>query len=379
MRRKKGKSALVLAGGGIMGAAYEIGSLTALDRLFAPGFSTRRFDTYLGVSAGSIIAALVANRIAPTDLYTAIAGNEASILNWRRRDIYRLDLRRVLRASLLVLRNIFRIISYHRRNHWAFSLHDFFYILQEQFPAGIFSLEPMEAYLRQAFAEKGLSNRFTDLSCELLIPAYDLDRGRRTVFGRDADVDCSISEAITASSAIPYFFQPYRINGNDYLDGSTGRVLHLDLAVEAGAKLLVVINPRTPMDNSSEHACLPSLSYGRCARISELGISFAFEQARRIEAKEKLDLALQNFRREHPEVDLVLIQPDSNESLLFFQNPMSNKARSQIMAYGYSLTLNYLRAHYDELEPIFRRHGIALTPERLSAPAPVSGAGNPID
>jgi len=370
MRRKQGKSALILAGGGIMGAAYEIGSLSALDRLFAPGFSARRFDTYLGVSAGSIIAALVANRIAPADLYTAIARDAASLLNWHRRDIYRFDLRKLSASSWHVLRNIFRILGYHRRNRWKFSLHDFFYILQEQFPAGIYSLEPMEAYLRRAFATEGLSNRFEELSCELLIPAYDLDRGQRTVFGRDPGVDCSISQAITASSAIPYFFQPYRINGNDYLDGSTGRVLHLDLAVESGAKLLVVVNPRTPMDNSSDFACLPSLSYGRCARIAELGISFTLEQARRIEAKEKLDLALENFRRCHPKVDLVLIEPEYNESMLFFQNPMSFRARSQVMAYGYSLTLNHLRDRYEELEPIFRRHGIALTPERLGAPPP---------
>jgi NTE family protein len=39
----KSKSALVLAGGGMTGAAYEIGALTALDRLFAPEFSSSRF------------------------------------------------------------------------------------------------------------------------------------------------------------------------------------------------------------------------------------------------------------------------------------------------------------------------------------------------
>ena len=50
---EKGKTALVLAGGGIMGAAYEIGALTALDRLFTKDFSARRFDIYVGVSAGS--------------------------------------------------------------------------------------------------------------------------------------------------------------------------------------------------------------------------------------------------------------------------------------------------------------------------------------
>ena len=52
MATARSKTALVLTGGGIMGAAYEIGALSALDRLFTRGFSTRRFDLYLGISAG---------------------------------------------------------------------------------------------------------------------------------------------------------------------------------------------------------------------------------------------------------------------------------------------------------------------------------------
>ena len=34
--QKKGKYALVLAGGGMTGATYEIGALTALNKLFLP-------------------------------------------------------------------------------------------------------------------------------------------------------------------------------------------------------------------------------------------------------------------------------------------------------------------------------------------------------
>ena len=58
MPHPKDKTALVLAGGGIMGAAYEIGCLTAFDRLFPGGFDSRRFDIYVGVSAGAVIAAM---------------------------------------------------------------------------------------------------------------------------------------------------------------------------------------------------------------------------------------------------------------------------------------------------------------------------------
>ena len=98
MTDQRSKTAMILAGGGIMGAAYEIGCLAALDRLFVPGFSTRRFDTYIGISAGSVIATLVANRIDPGGLFKTIARNEMTVFNWRRRDIYRFDWWAMLRS-----------------------------------------------------------------------------------------------------------------------------------------------------------------------------------------------------------------------------------------------------------------------------------------
>ena len=54
------------------------------------------------------------------------------------------------------------------------------------------------------------------------------------------------------------------------------------------------------MKNDMERFCLPSLSFGRCSSIAELGITYAWEQARRIENKEKLDMALEIYRREPP-------------------------------------------------------------------------------
>jgi len=371
MRRKQRKKALVLAGGGIMGAAYEIGVLTALDRLFASSFSVNRFDTYLGISAGSIIATLAANRIRPADIFTAIARDERRVFNWRRKDIYRFDFKQSVVAGFELFANLFRISRHHRKQNWKFNLHDFVYILQEQFPSGLFALDPMQKYLCSAFRQENMRDRFDDLKAELFIPAYDLDRGERVIFGSEGYRDCHICEAITASCAIPYFFRPYRIGKSDYIDGSSGKVLHLDIAIERGADLIVVVNPRVPIDNDPEHACLPSLSYGECSNISKLGLNFSWEQARRIEAKENIEIALEGYRKKYPKVDIVLFEPGRDESLLFFQNPMSMIARTQTMAYGYSTMLGQLKLRFDELDPIFKRNGIDITKERLDQPAPV--------
>lgn len=371
----KNKTALVLAGGGIMGAAYEIGCLAALDRLFVPRFNTRRFDVYVGVSAGAIIATLIVNRISPNGLFRAIANNEQSAFNFRRGDIYRIDYRELFASCLSLTTNLFRIFKNYRRNRWKFSFVDIFHIFQEQFPAGIFSLGPMQDYLCQSFRKEGILDDFHLIGPELYIPAYDLDRGRRVVFGTEGYRDMHICQAITASCAIPYFFRPHKVGDHYYLDGSIGRLAHIDVAIERGAKLIVVINPRVPMDNDLERFCLPSLSYGECSSIADLGITFAWEQAQRIENKEKLDLAMASYRRDHPDVDIVLIEPGREESLLFFQSPMSSVARHHIMNYGYNLTQVQLQDRYEELHGTFARHGIQTSRKHLGdgPPAEVTG------
>jgi predicted acylesterase/phospholipase RssA len=370
MPRQRSKTAMVLAGGGIMGAAYEIGCLTALDRLFNPGFSSRRFDTFVGISAGSVIASLIANRIAPIGLYQTIARNERTVFNWRRRDIYRFDLAATIRSVGRIPRNIWRILHYYRSKGWEIHLSDLPHLLHEQFPAGIFSLLPLQSYLCKAFHEEGLCDTFDKLSCELLIPAYDLDTGERVVFGSEGNRSMHICQAITASSAIPLFFQPYRIGSQSYLDGSIGKVTHLDIAIERGARLIVLINPRAPFQNDPETTCLPSLSYGKCSRIDELGVLFSWEQSKRIECREKLLLAMDFYRQKNPEVDIILFEPGPDEALFFFQGPMSISARNQVMRSGYQLTMVDLRNRHDELKAIFSRHGIQTTDKNLAQGPP---------
>jgi len=348
-----------------MGAAYEIGCLTALDKLFAPGFSSRRFDTYIGISSGSVIATLIANRIQPARLFKTISRNERTVFNWQRSDIYRPDWQGMVRAAFGVPASIFRIIGNYRHNRWEFHLRDLPYLIQEQFPSGLFSLDPMQNYLCSSFATEGICDDFSQLSYDLFIPAYDLDKGERVIFGAPEHRSMHICQAITASCAIPFFFKPYRIGSQFYLDGSYGRVAHLDIAIEHGAELVVLINPRTPFHNDSNNTCLPSLSSGQCSQVSDLGILLSWEQSRRIEAREKLLMALEYYRNKYPKIDIVILEPGSDEALMFLQGPMSIKARTQVMHHGFHMTLASLVRDYAVFADIFNRHGIATRKTQL--------------
>lgn len=376
--RSKGKTALILAGGGIMGAAYEIGVLTALDKLFKGGFNSRRFDIYVGISSGSVISSLVANKVRPANMYRAIVRNETSSFNFTRSDIYRFEPWRLLSVIGKLIVRFPNILNSFYRHRWTFSFSDFLHMLQEQLPAGVFHMEHMEAFLRHAFYQEGLRNDFALLDRELYIPAYDLDLGERVIFGdsRSTHFPVSISQAITASCAIPFFFEPYQIHGRDYIDALTGRVAHLDIAIERGAKLIVVVNPRVPMRNDTERFCLPTLTSGECGKIRNLGATYAWEQAQRIGIQEKFELALEICRRDHPDVDVVVIQPDREESSMFFQNPMSGAVRKFTMQNGYNITLGQFFRNYDKLKEVMQRHGLEVTDQRLADLPPATLTDN---
>src|SRR5665213_3380136 len=70
-RRQRSKSALVLGGGGFTGGVYEIGALRALD-LLSVNRTVNQYDVYVGTSAGSFVAAAVANGVTPEEMMRVI-------------------------------------------------------------------------------------------------------------------------------------------------------------------------------------------------------------------------------------------------------------------------------------------------------------------
>ena len=73
----KKKIGLALAGGGPLGAMYEIGVLMALDEALM-GLNLNDIDVYVGVSAGSFITAGLANQLTPAEIYRLFIENKAT-------------------------------------------------------------------------------------------------------------------------------------------------------------------------------------------------------------------------------------------------------------------------------------------------------------
>src|SRR5258708_35249902 len=85
---KGGKTALVLASGGLTGVAYEVGALRALDHILT-NRTVNDFDIYVGTSAGAVVAASLANGMPPIMLAGVLAGTVPPFPPPSRRELYR--------------------------------------------------------------------------------------------------------------------------------------------------------------------------------------------------------------------------------------------------------------------------------------------------
>jgi len=319
--------ALVLAGGGVVGGMYEVGALAALDEAL-PGFRANDFDLYVGSSAGAVVAALMANQVRPLDLYAILDEERADPLNFHRGAVYHKGSFGVAArnfAQLVWAVGKKAITKY--RLEWP----DILARSGDDMPAGFFSLAPLEAYIREAFAAKGLAGRFRDCPRRLLVPAIDLDRAERVVFGTGAFADVPISHAIAASAAIPGFFEPYRIGGRDYVDGDVGHTGHADLAVEWGASVVLLVNPAVPLRVGGPEG----------SEVRPRGMYAVMEQAGHITSVRILELGLAELRLRRPDVEVHLVQPDPNPSPL--RGPsMGFEASRAALHFGYASVKEWL-------------------------------------
>lgn len=108
--------------------------------------------------------------------------------------------------------------------------------------SGLFSIDRFERFL----AEKLPTNDFRQLEKTLLVTAADIDVSGRTVFGQGHEEGVPISQAVAASSCVPVLFRPYRIADRYFIDGEVVRTLSLDLAVGAGADVVIISNIYRP-------------------------------------------------------------------------------------------------------------------------------------
>jgi len=354
-RRRKptrpGSVGLALAGGGFLGAAYELGVLAALAESVR-GLDLNALDAYVGVSAGSFIAAGLANGKTPHQMVRMFVEDAETALDpatmlrptahlWQRalrsapgaaQQALGAGLREGLRGPKAVLWQAVDRIG-------------------RMLPAGLLDARPAERTLQRMFAEPGRTNDFRELNTVLRIAATDIDTGEPVEFGAPGFDHVPISRAVLASSALPGVFPPVAIEGRYYVDGALNKTLHASVALDEGVSLLLCVNPLVPYVSPRD------APRGRIGRAS---LAVILSQSIRTAIRSRMTVGLAKYAVTHPGATVVMFEPRDDDAGIFLTSIFTVNNRRRICEQAYQHTRADLLEHYDSLSRRLEPAGLEL-------------------
>ena len=363
-RPRRSKTALVLGGGGFTGGVYEIGALRALD-LLAVNRTVNQFDVYVGTSAGAFVASMAANGITPEEMMRVV--NQQAPTPFRDIDVgtlLRPNLVEFARSGVTLPLKLARIARGLVGQLGSISAMDVVLSLAEALPSGMYSGSGIEDYVRTVLSDPDRTDDFRLLDNELYLAATDLDTCERIVFGANDWDDVPISTAVRASTALPMVYKPVRVKDRELVDGGIVSTTNLDIAVEAGAKFVVVVNPLVPYVNDfskTESGLLGT----RVRHVSDMGFPQIGYQSFKLLAYQRLHEMARQWEQRYPGVDIVLIEPEPNDELMFQTSIMTFHSRVEIARHGFKSVTMKLAQDYEHFREIAQRHGIEISATRV--------------
>ncbi len=359
--RASGRIGLALAGGGPLGAFYELGALQALTECIR-GFDPCALHAYAGVSSGSMLAAGLANGLSAVDIGRLIitndAGHDPAHPGLFLRPAFGEYARRAARLPRLGIDAVLQFA----RAPLTRGLPELIAPFAAALPAGFLDSAPFERYLDRLYGAGRRSNDFRRLARKLFIVATNLNTGEPALFGEPGLDHVPISRAVQASTALPGLYAPVEIDGETYADGALQRTLHASVVLAAGVDLLIGINPLVPYDATAA---------GRGVRDVELsrhGLPVVLGQTFRALIRSRMTIGMAAYQDRFPRAEIALFEPDRGDQRMFFTNAFSYADRRRLADHAFEFTRSELQRQAPVLAPLLERHGLALDRAALADP-----------
>jgi hypothetical protein len=132
------------------------------------------------------------------------------------------------------------------------------------------------------------------------------------------------------------------------------------VALDAGVRLLLCVNPLVPFDASPMQGSDPR------DKLAHGGLPMVLAQTFRAIIHSRMEVGMDRYRAQYPDADIVLFEPDREDADMFFASIFSYARRKDLCEAAYRKTRLSLFARRAALEPLLARHGISLKVEVLS-------------
>jgi predicted acylesterase/phospholipase RssA len=349
---------LAVAGGGPIGAMYELGALRALDEAIE-GLDLSRLDCYVGVSSGAFLAAGLANRMGTEELCRIFLTGDSDVVQFRPETFMRPAFFEYMRRAAALPRlatDWWRELLFSPGDlRWP----DFLTRFGGLVPTGLFDNGEVERFLRDVFTRRGRTNDFRELESPLFVISVDLDSGETVRFGGEQWNDVPISQAIQASAALPGLYPPVEVRGRHFVDGALRRTMHASVVLERGIDLMLGVNPLVAFNTGVDAAVAPTSP----GRLAAGGLPAVLSQTFRTLLQSRMQIGLVKHQQQFPDIDQLIFEPNAEDGELFFTNAFSFANRQRIAEIAYRNVMADLRQRADTLAPVLAAHGLRVREE----------------
>jgi hypothetical protein len=152
------------------------------------------------------------------------------------------------------------------------------------------------------------------------------------------------------------------IDGEHYVDGALNKTLHASVALDEGVTMLICINPLVPFDASSASR----RSRLTVEKLNQGGLPLVLAQTFRAIIHSRMKVGMEKYRRQYPDADILLFEPDREDADMFFANIFSYAHRKRLCEAAYRNTRQSLLARRKTLEPQLAKRGVHLNLPRLT-------------
>ena len=237
-----GRRVFVFGGGGVLGFAWMVGALTALQHEW--GIAPAPDDLRIGTSAGAVMSGLLGcgldiDRIRRHQVGMPLP--EDPVISWN----HHTDSGGSRPPSPLWWPGSPRLVWDGIRRPASVPP---VLALSGLLPKGRGSLQPIHRMLQGVVADTIGAGNWPQRTW---IVATDYSTGRRTVFGRDGEPAASLADAVSASCAIPAWYTPIRIDSRSYIDGGAASNASVDLLAGQDVDEVIVLAPMAALELDS--------------------------------------------------------------------------------------------------------------------------------